>query len=43
VDAELWEVNVPLGGGENGGFAAFYAVDGATYWDNNFALNYSFP
>lgn len=43
VDAELWEVNVPLGAGANGGFAAFYAVDGATYWDNNFTLNYSFP
>jgi hypothetical protein len=43
ADAELWEVNVPLGAGANGWFAAFYALDGATYWDNNFTLNYSFP
>jgi hypothetical protein len=43
VDAELWEVTVPVGVGTTGSFAAFYIVDGATYWDNNFTLNYSFP
>lgn len=42
ADAELWEVNVPVGAGAKGLFAAFYTVGGATYWDNNFTLNYSF-
>lgn len=43
ADAELWEVKVPIGAGTTGSFAAFYTVGGATYWDNNFTLNYSFP
>jgi hypothetical protein len=42
ADTELWEVNVPVGIGTKGSFAAFYTVGGATYWDNNFTLNYSF-
>lgn len=43
VDAELWEVNVPIGIGTQGQFAAFYTVNNTIYWDNNFTLNYSFP
>jgi len=42
ADAESWIVNVPVDVGVKGVFAAFYIVDGATYWDNNFTLNYSF-
>ena len=42
ANTELWEVNTPVGVGATGSFAAFYTVDGVTYWDNNFTLNYSF-
>ena len=40
-DTELWNIG-PVAVGTTGQFAAFYAVGGATYWDNNFGLNYSF-
>ena len=43
TDAELWEVNVPVGAGTNGSFAAFYAIAGDNYWDNDFTIIYSFP
>jgi len=38
---ELWNIG-PVAIGATGQFAAFYTVAGATYWDNNFGLNYSF-
>jgi hypothetical protein len=38
---ELWNIG-PVAVGPTGQFAAYYTVDGATYWDNNFGLNYSF-
>jgi Carbohydrate/starch-binding module (family 21) len=38
---ELWNIG-PVAVGATGQFAAYYTVDGATYWDNNFGLNYSF-
>lgn len=42
VNAELWNITVPVGAGTAGQFAAFYTVAGTTYWDNNFGLNYTF-
>ncbi len=32
----------PVGVGAAGQYAVFYNVEGTTYWDNNFGLNYSF-
>ncbi len=40
-NAELWNIG-PVAVGATGQFAAFYTVPGATYWDNNVGLNYSF-
>jgi Carbohydrate/starch-binding module (family 21) len=40
-NTELWNIG-PVAVGATGQFAAFYAVAGATYWDNNLGLNYSF-
>ena len=31
-----------VGVGATGQYAMFYNVEGTTYWDNNFGLNYSF-
>ena len=42
VNAELWNIVVPVGVGTAGQFAVFYTLAGATYWDNNFGLNYTF-
>ena len=42
VNAELWNIMAPVGVGATGQFAVFYIVAGATYWDNNFGLNYTF-
>jgi len=42
VNAELWAISAPVGAGKNGQFAVFYGVNGSTFWDNNFGLNYSF-
>jgi hypothetical protein len=42
VNAELWEVSASVGAGIRGEFAAFHSVNGVTYWDNNFSMNYSF-
>jgi hypothetical protein len=42
ANAELWEVNTSVGAGTTGSLAAFYIINGVTYWDNNFTLNYSF-
>ena len=41
LNTELWNIG-PVAVGTTGQFAAFYTVPGATYWDNNFGLNYSF-
>ncbi len=41
LNTELWNIG-PVAVGTTGQFAAFYAVAGATYWDNNSGLNYSF-
>ena len=41
LDTELWNIG-PVAVGTTGQFAAFYTAAGATYWDNNFGLNYSF-
>ena len=40
-NAERWLVSAPVGAGK-GQFAVFYAVNGSTFWDNNFGANYSF-
>ncbi len=42
LNAESWEIVAAVGVGATGQFAVFYNVGGATYWDNNFGLNYSF-
>jgi hypothetical protein len=42
VNSELWTISVALAPGSSGRFAVFYMVDGATYWDNNVGVNYSF-
>jgi Carbohydrate/starch-binding module (family 21) len=42
VNAQLWELSTSIGTGNHGQFAAFYTVNGVTYWDNNFGMNYSF-
>jgi hypothetical protein len=42
LPAELWHVSVPLGPGQSGEFAAFTLMNGATFWDNNYWLNYAF-
>ena len=42
VNAEQWNIAAPVGAGATGQFAVFYTVAGATYWDNNFGLNYTF-
>jgi hypothetical protein len=42
VQSELWKISALLTPGASGKFAVFYIVDSATYWDNNFSLNYSF-
>jgi hypothetical protein len=42
LNAELWEIVAPVGEGVRGQFAAFLTSAGATHWDNNFGLNYSF-
>jgi Carbohydrate/starch-binding module (family 21) len=41
LDTELWNIG-PVAVGTTGQFAAFCTVAGATYWDNNSGLNYSF-
>ena len=40
AQAETWQIRVPVGGGSQADFAVFYTVNGVTYWDNNFGLNY---
>jgi hypothetical protein len=42
IQSELWSVSASLSPGASGQFAVFYIVNGTTYWDNNFGLNYSF-
>jgi len=42
LNTEQWEIVAPVGVGATGQYAFFYTVGGATYWDNNFGLNYSF-
>jgi len=42
IQVELWKVDVSVGVGKTGQFAAFYIVEGNTYWDNNFTSNYTF-
>ena len=42
LGAESWQIVVPVGVGATGQYAVFYSVEGTTYWDNNFGLNYSF-
>jgi len=42
VNAEMWEISSPVGAGNHGQFAVFYGVNNATFWDNNFGVNYSF-
>jgi len=42
LNAELWNILAPVGVGATGQYAVFYTVEGTTYWDNNFGLNYSF-
>ena len=40
-ETEVWNIG-PVAVGATGQFATFYTVAGATYWDNNSGLNYSF-
>lgn len=42
LNAEFWKILAPVGVGATGQYAVFYNVEGTTYWDNNFGLNYSF-
>jgi hypothetical protein len=42
VNSESWQIVAPVGVGATGQYAALYTVEGTTYWDNNFGLNYSF-
>jgi Carbohydrate/starch-binding module (family 21) len=42
LNTELWSITAPVPAGSKGQFAAFYNVDGVTYWDSNFGVNYSF-
>jgi hypothetical protein len=42
ISAEYWRAAIPLGPTLHGQFAAFYRVQNATYWDNDFSLNYRF-
>jgi len=42
VNAETWQIVAPVGVGASGEYAAFYTVEGATYWDNNFGDNCTF-
>lgn len=42
LNAELWNILAPVGVGAKGQYTVFYNVEGTTYWDNNFGLNYSF-
>ena len=42
LNAELRNILAPVGVGATGQYAMFYNVEGTTYWDNNFGLNYSF-
>jgi hypothetical protein len=41
-NTELWRVVAPVGLNNHGQFAAFYTVQGSTFWDSNFTLNYAF-
>jgi hypothetical protein len=41
AQVETWEIKAAVGIGSHVMYAAFYVVNGATYWDNNFALNYA--
>ena len=41
VSAEYWRVMIPVGA-SHGEFAAFYRVNNASYWDNDFSLNFRF-
>ncbi len=41
-NAESWHIAAPVGIGQHGQFAVFYSVNGTTFWDNNFGVNYSF-
>ena len=42
VQSELWKISVPVAPGISRRFAVFYIVQGTTYRDNNFGLDYSF-
>jgi Carbohydrate/starch-binding module (family 21) len=42
LNAEQWNITATVGSPATGQYAVFYDVAGATYWDNNFGLNYSF-
>jgi len=42
INAESWQIVIPVGVGATGQYAAFYNVEGTIYWDNNFGLNYPF-
>ena len=42
LNAELCNILAPVGVGATGQYAVFHNVEGMTYWDNNFGLNYSF-
>jgi Carbohydrate/starch-binding module (family 21) len=42
LNAEQWNISATVGSPATGQYAVFYSVAGATYWDNNFGLNYSF-
>lgn len=37
---EIWEFKVNLFGADTAEYAISYHVDGTTYWDNNFGVNY---
>jgi hypothetical protein len=41
-NAESWQLSAPVGIGQHGQFAVFYSVNGTTFWDNNFGVNYHF-
>ncbi len=41
-NAQLWILKVNVGVGSKGQFAVFYAVNGETFWDNNFGRNFAF-